>query len=86
MTTPGMQGEVSPESMGKTTVFSRRGPARRETGNFRNYWEHFGTNSAKALQRKAVRAIERVGIGKSKRKSRLRPIIFGSDESKEEKL
>jgi hypothetical protein len=25
MTTPGMQGEVSPESMGKTTGFSRRG-------------------------------------------------------------
>jgi hypothetical protein len=33
MTTPGMQGEVSPESIGKT----RLQPGRRETGHFRNY-------------------------------------------------
>ena len=68
MTTPGMQGEVSPESMGKTASSAVEGPARRETGHFRNYWEHCGTKSAKALHRKAVRAIERAGIGKSKRK------------------
>jgi phosphoribosylformylglycinamidine (FGAM) synthase-like enzyme len=47
---------------------SRRNPARRETGHFRNYWEHCGIKSAKALHRKAVRAIERAAIGKSKRK------------------
>jgi hypothetical protein len=70
MTTPGMQGEVSPESMGKC-IISRRRPARRETRHFRNYWELCGIKSAKALRRKALRAIERAGIGKSKRKSRL---------------
>jgi len=32
MTTPGMQGEVSPESMKKAPAFCRREPARRETG------------------------------------------------------
>jgi hypothetical protein len=71
MTTPGMQGEVSPESMGKTASSAVGEPTRRETGHFRNDWEHCGTKSAKALLRKAVRAIERAGIGKSKRKSRL---------------
>jgi hypothetical protein len=33
-------------------VCSRRRPARRETGHFRNYLGHCGTKSAKALQRK----------------------------------
>jgi hypothetical protein len=32
MATPGMQGEVSPESTGKNSLFSRREPARREAG------------------------------------------------------
>jgi hypothetical protein len=68
MTTPGTQGEVSPESMGKTASLAVGKPARRETGHFRNYWEHCGIKSAKALHRKAVRAIERAAIGKSKRK------------------
>jgi len=71
MTTPGMQGEVSPESMGKTASSAVGEPAQRETGHFRNYWEHCGTKSAKALHMKAVRAFERAGIGQSKRKSRL---------------
>jgi hypothetical protein len=68
MTTPGMQGEVSPESMGKTASSTVGEPAQRETGHFRNYWEHCGTKSAKALHWKAVRAVERAGIGQSKRK------------------
>ena len=37
MTTPGMQGEVSPESMGKTVSSAVGEPAQRETGHFRNY-------------------------------------------------
>ena len=36
MTTPGMQGEVSLESMGKMH-HQPSGPARRETRHFRNY-------------------------------------------------
>jgi hypothetical protein len=71
MATPGMQGEVSPESTGKNSLFSRREPARREAGLSPHYWEHYGPKSAKTLHRKAVRAIEQVGIGKSKRKSGL---------------
>src|SRR5271170_1640854 len=65
-----MQEEVSPESMGKPASSAVGEPAQRETGHFRNYWEHCGTKSAKALHRKAVRG-KRAGIGKSKRKSRL---------------
>ena len=75
MTTPGTQGEVSPESMGKTASSAVGSPLRRETGPSPHYWEHCGTKSAKALHRKAVRSIERVGIGKSKRKSRLKILV-----------
>jgi hypothetical protein len=35
MTTPGMQGEVSRESMGKTASSAVGEPAQRETGHFR---------------------------------------------------
>jgi hypothetical protein len=34
--------------------------------NFRNYWEHYGPKSAKSLHRKAIRAIERVGLERQK--------------------
>jgi hypothetical protein len=69
MTTPGTQGEVSPESMGKAASSAVESPPRRETGPSPHYWEHCGPKSAKTLQRKAVRSMERVGVGKSKRKS-----------------
>ena len=42
-------------------------------GTSPHYLEHCGPKSAKPLQRKAVRSMERVGIGKSKRKSRFKP-------------
>ena len=47
MTTPGMQGEVSPESMGKTASSAVEGPPDAKTGHFRNDWEHRGTKSVK---------------------------------------
>jgi hypothetical protein len=68
MTTPETQGEVSPESTGKNSLFSRREPARRETGLSPHYWEQCGTKSANTLPRKAVRPMERVDVRKSKRK------------------
>ena len=67
MTAPGTQGEVSPESMGKNSIFSRREPAKPETGLSPHYWEHCGTKSAETLPRKAVRSMERVDVRKSKR-------------------
>jgi hypothetical protein len=54
MTTPETQGEVSPESTGKNSLFSRREPAKRETGISLHYRKHCGPKSAKALPRKAV--------------------------------
>jgi hypothetical protein len=55
-------------------LFNREGDclaAKLRPGNVqifpRNTWEHCGPKSAKTLQRKAVRCIERVGIGKSKK-------------------
>ena len=69
MTTLGAQGEVSPESMGKTASSAVGSPPDAKAVFPRNTWEHCGPKSAKTLQRKAVRSIERVGIGKSKRKS-----------------
>jgi hypothetical protein len=68
MTTPGMQGEVPPESMGKQRLQPSKVPPDAKPGHFRNYWNTAEQKSAKALHRKAVRAIERAGIGKSKRK------------------
>jgi hypothetical protein len=60
-------------------LFNREGDclaAKLRPGNVqifpRNTWEHSGPKSAKTLQRKAVRSMEQVGIGKSKRKSRLK--------------
>jgi len=58
----GDAGRSVAEIDGENTIFGRRESARRETGHFRNYWEHCGTKSAKALHRKAVRATERLGI------------------------
>jgi len=40
-----------------------------------HYREHRGTSSAKALLRKAVRAIQAAGIGKSKRKFPIRAAL-----------
>ena len=57
--------------LGENGIFSRRGPVRRETGPYPHYWEHCGTKPVKALHREAVRSIGRLGIGKSKRKSRV---------------
>src|SRR5262245_3164088 len=57
---------------GKKPAASPRELARRETGDFRNYWEHRRAKSASAVPRKAFRAIERAAIGKSKRKSRIK--------------
>jgi len=54
MTTPVAQREVSPESTGKAASFSRREPVKRETGLSLHYRERYGTESAKALPRKAV--------------------------------
>ena len=62
----GMQGEVSPESMGKTASSADGESAQRESGHFRNYWKHCGTKSAKALHRKAVQVIERAGMKSQK--------------------
>jgi len=39
--------------MGKTASSAVGEPARRETGHFRNYWEHCGIKSAKALHRES---------------------------------
>jgi hypothetical protein len=66
MTTPGMRGEVSPESMGKTAFSAAEGSSDAKPGHFRNYWEHCGTKSVKALHSKAVRAIEEGGIQSQK--------------------
>jgi hypothetical protein len=52
--------------MGKTASSAVGSPAQRETGHFRNYWEHCGTSSAKALHRKPVRVIERAGMKSQK--------------------
>src|SRR5579864_7265727 len=76
MTTPGMRGEVSPESMGENGIFSRRGLVSHETGPYPHFWKHLrNKGSAKALHRKAVRSIKRLGIGKSKRKFPLNCIV-----------
>ena len=68
MTAPGTQGEVSPKSMVKNSIFSRREPARRETGLSPHFWEPCGTKSTKTLPSKAVRSMERFEVRKSKRK------------------
>ncbi len=68
MTTPGTQGEVSPESNEENSIFSRREPPRREIGLSPHYWNPCGTKSAKTLPRRAVRSMERVKVRKSKRK------------------
>jgi hypothetical protein len=52
-------------------IISVGGPPDAKPATSATTWEHCGTKSAKALHRKAVRAIGRVGIGKSKRKSRM---------------
>src|SRR5215471_14227656 len=67
-----MQGEVSPESMGKTAPSAVGSPPDVKPATSATTWEHCRTKSAKAVLRKAVRAIERVEIGKSKRRSRLK--------------
>ncbi len=72
MRTPGMQGEVSPESNRENACSAVEGPADAKPATSATTWEHCGTKLAKALHRKAVRAIERVGIGKSKRKFQFR--------------
>jgi hypothetical protein len=66
----GAQGGSVARIDGENSIFSRREPARHEIGLSLHYWEHCGPKSAKTLQMKAVRSIERVGIGKSKRKFR----------------
>ena len=71
MTTPGTQGEVSPESMGKTASSAVGSPPRRKTGLSPHYWEHCGTKSAKTLQRKAIRTMEKVEVESQKGNSRL---------------
>ena len=86
MTTPGMQGEVSLESMGKMhhqpslAHPTRSRPLPAPLGTPR------GTKSPKTLPRKAVRSMERVAIGKSKRKSRLKqqfaPVMAQNDASR----
>jgi hypothetical protein len=53
-------------------IFGRREPARRETDLSPHYWEQCETKSAKTLPRKAVRSMERVELGESKRESRPR--------------
>jgi hypothetical protein len=70
MTTPGMQGEVSPESMKKALSFCRREPARRETGPFRCRCEDRGPKPAETLAASGRPAYTGVGSGESKRKSR----------------
>jgi hypothetical protein len=72
MNTPGMHGEVSADSLGETAFSAVGGPPDAKPATSATTWEHCGTQWAKALHRKAVGAIERVGIGKSKRKSRFR--------------
>jgi hypothetical protein len=47
MTTPGTQGEVSPESNEENSIFSRREPPRRETGLSPHYWNHAEHNRLK---------------------------------------
>ncbi len=47
MTTPGTQGEVSPESNEENSMFSRREPPRRETGLSPHYWNHAEQNRLK---------------------------------------
>ena len=66
MTTPGMQGEVSPKSMGKTASSAVVGRIRRETGPFRRRWEHRGRKSVKTLPRKAVRSMKELKFGNQK--------------------
>jgi hypothetical protein len=68
MTTPGMQGEVSPESMGKTASSAVEGPPDANPATSATTENTAEQKSAKALHRKAVRAMERAGVGKSKRK------------------
>ena len=58
MTTPGMQGEVSPESIGKT----RLQPGRRETGHFRNYLGTLRNKVGQTLPSAAVWFTSRLGI------------------------
>jgi hypothetical protein len=58
---------------GENSIFSRRGPARRETGISPHYCELCGTKSAETLPRKVVRSMERVDVRKSKRKFLLNP-------------
>jgi hypothetical protein len=50
------------------------GPADAKPAISATTWEHCGAKLAKALHRKAVRVIERVGIGKSKRKFQLKGV------------
>src|ERR1700683_2991625 len=46
MTTPGTQGEVSPESIGKTASSAVRSPAHAKPAPSPHYWEHCGPKSA----------------------------------------
>jgi hypothetical protein len=55
----------------ETASSAVEGPADTKPATSATTWEHCGTKLARALPRKTVRAIERVGIGKSKMKSRI---------------
>jgi hypothetical protein len=52
MTAPGTQGEVSPDIDGENSIFSRREPARRETGLSPHSWEPCGAKSTTTLPEK----------------------------------
>jgi len=69
MTTPGMQGEVSPESMGKC-IISRRRSARRETGHFRNYWNTAKQNRLKPCTGKPFELTNELELESQKGNSR----------------
>src|SRR5208282_909466 len=72
MMTPGMQGQVSPESMGKTAFSAVGGPSDAKPAPPRTTGNTAAQNRLKPCRGKQFRAMERLGIGKSKRKSRIK--------------